>query len=209
MRREWLIPIAALCLAGCHGSIQQSTSSTTLPALTAGAHDLVLGGDPDASQGTAFIGDAGDSYVVLGSDSNAPAVVVYKRETAAQGWQRIPAAATPLQLQTRLDEVLPVVALPALAGSYHALIGDSLVSFTLDGAGAISSSGNGCTLSGQVQTGEPLARALRVSGQISACGGADGHYQGILFADPDAPNAAFRLVVDDGEAVRDFYVFSG
>ncbi|HWU67424.1 MAG TPA: hypothetical protein VN046_01000 [Stenotrophobium sp.] len=209
MRGDWLIPIAALCLAGCHGGTQQSGVGASVPALSAGTHDLVLGGDSGASQGTAFIGDSGGGYIVLGSDSNAPASVVYKRGSAAQGWQRVPAAATAPQLQTRLDEVLPAAALPVLAGQYHTLIGDRLVSFTLDGAGVITSSGNDCMLSGQVQTGQPLASALRVSGQISACGGADGQYQGVLFADPDASNAAFRLVVDDGSAVRDFYVFSG
>ena len=43
---------------------------------------------------------------------------------------------------------------------------------------------------------------------VTDCGEASGSYGGVAWADAEAPNAALRMVLDDGRRVQDFFLFA-
>lgn len=217
MRGHRLIVVgAALLLAACQSADTQKTATRiTLPQLAAGTHDLVVSGDPDASQGPAFIGNSGGGYIALDTDSNQPAAVVYERSSSGDGWQRVPASASSssrsLHIETQLDDLMPVTNPPVsstLEGAYQALIDGSVAAFSISASGKIASTdSSACQLNGQVLQKQTLASALRVTAQLVDCGKSNGDYHGVLFVDPDAANAAFRVIGNNGSAIFDFFAF--
>lgn len=112
-----------------------------------------------------------------------------------------------MTLVTQLDEALPLTALtlPASATTYRASLGGVVRTLTLSPEGVVDARQNGCVVSGQLGPAA-ITGALLVRLHLGGCGG-DGDYSGVAYADPDAPNAAFRVVVDNGSSILDFFAF--
>jgi hypothetical protein len=206
LRRGASFALLPLALIACSQDGHQS--DITLPALSAGAHTIVVDGDRAAHDGTAFVGGDGAAYVMLGDDSNEAASVVYRRSDGNAAWRRVPQADDDVQLSSTLDEPQSVTAwaMPATATGYRARIGERTAAFTLAPDGKLTASGDGCTLSGTIVAAD-LGNAARAVLTFSGCD-EDGDYDGIVYVDPDAPNAAFHIVVDNGRAIRDFYAYT-
>jgi hypothetical protein len=218
--RRMALPALLLALAACSHDDRDPQARIELPNLAAGAHAVVVSGDDSASDGTAFVGSKGEAYVALARDSNEASQVVYRRGSGTSAWRRVPQAGGDLQLRGRLDapQAVAAWAMPTAATAYRARLGELTVAFTLAPDGKLTAGGDGCKLTGKI-AGADLAHAARASLAFSGCaangaadgpsdGPIDGDYDGIVYVDPDAPNAAFRFVVDNGSAVRDFYAYA-
>ncbi|HET8882370.1 MAG TPA: hypothetical protein VFM56_09375 [Solimonas sp.] len=206
LRRGASFALLPLALIAC--SHDGHKSDITLPVLSAGAHTIVVDGDRAAHDGTAFVGGDGAAYIVLGDDSDAAASVVYRRGGGNATWQRVPRADGDVRITSALDEPQSVAAwaMPATATGYRARIGERTAAFTLASDGTLAASGDGCTLSGTIAAAD-LGNAARAVLTFSGCD-EDGDYDGIAYVDPDAPNAAFHIVVDNGRAIHDFYAYA-
>lgn len=211
--RRALLALLPIMLIACSHDKHDAKLRTELPTLTAGAHAIVIDGDSAAHDGTAFFGSDGKAYAVFTDDSNAAASVVYRRRSASSAWQRVPAATTDLQLSGKLDAPITIDAwtAPAAASSFRALLGSMTISFTLAPDGKLTTSTEGCQLSGKIGSAD-LANAasavLRFNGCAANGGPADGDYDGIAYVDPEAPNAAFHVVADNGSTISDFYAYA-
>lgn len=214
--RNYLTAIGAcLVLAACDGvtdrvAAPSQDSGTELPAFQTGSYSVVLDGDGEARFGDAFIADDGRGFVLLSADSDEGTRVAYRRAADQSGWRRVPSSEAPPRLQRRLQREALVEAHPdpmALAGAVRAVLGETVLAFELAGDGSVVSAGTGCTAEGALAPGQQLGAAIGAELSFSGCGTADGSYNGIAWVDGDAPNAAFRLVLADGERLRDFYAF--
>lgn len=213
LRCSALLALLPFALLACKHDSHDSGPRSELPTLTAGAHALVIDGDEAAHDGTVFVGSTGAAYAVFTDDSNVAASVVYRRDDNASAWRRVPRATSDLQLGSRLDVPLTVAAwnAPAAATDYRALLGDTAIHFTLAPDDKLTASAAGCRLTGTI-AGVDLANAASAALNFTGCAAngepGDGDYDGIAYVDPEAPNAAFHVVVDDGSAIRDFYVYA-
>lgn len=211
MKSPILVPLLALSLVACDDDkARESGSTASLPALSAGSSQLLMDGDSAGQSATAFIADGGAGYLVLQSDSDEPAAVIYRRSKGSGDWRRVPAASSVLSLTTLHGEILPVQSSPspdALAGNYRASIAARAVAIVLAGDGRLSGDTSGCRLGGAIDTAKTLGNAATVKATLTDCGDASGSYRGIAWADVEAPNAALRMVLDDGRRVQDFFLF--
>lgn len=212
--RRVLLSLSPIMLAACAATGLIGNASPKLPALAVGAHALIVNGDAgNARVGTAFVGSNGAAYVALGDESDRAMRVVYRRSDGAQPWQRAPMQGDDIVLTTALDEALPVTAWvqPKAATRYETRIGERTLTFTLTREGRLVAGDEPCKLSGAIGAAD-LANAARVSLTLSGCaasdGAARGAYSGIAYVDPEAPNAAFRVIVDNGTDVQDFYTYA-
>ncbi|NGY05701.1 hypothetical protein [Solimonas terrae] len=213
LARRAVPALLPLVLIACSQDRHAPAFRTELPALAAGAHAIVVDGDSAAHDGTEFVGSKGAAYVVFADDSNAAANVIYRRRDGASAWQRVPRATGDLQLAGALDAPLTIAAwtMPAAATAYRALLGTAVTSFTLAPDGKLTAAADGCRVGGTI-AGADLAAAAEAALNFSGCaasgGPADGDYDGIAYLDPDASNAAFHVVVDNGSAIADFYAYA-
>ncbi len=201
---------ASLALAGCRDKDDQPDPGPKLelPALATGAHALRLDGDAAGISGWGFVAADGRGFVLLAPESNSPATAVYTRAGSGQAWRRVPAATAPATLTAALDEPQPAAAAPELAGSYQALVGGAPARFTVTADGAITAGAGDCALSGRIDAGKGYGGALPVQASVAGCAALAGNYQGLAFADPDADNARFRVVLHDSTKIVDFYAFA-
>lgn len=211
MRLRILVPLLALSLAACDDDkAREPGSAASLPTLSAGSSQLLLDGDSAGQSATAFVADDGAGYLVLQADSDEPAAVIYRRSKGSGDWRRVPAASSVLSLATLHGETLPVQSPPspdALAGNYRASIVARAVAVVLAEDGRISGDASGCRLGGAIDAAKALGNAATVKATLTDCGEASGSYGGIAWADVEAPNAALRMVLDDGRRVQDFFLF--
>lgn len=211
MRLRILVPLLALSLAACDDDkARESGSAASLPALSAGSRQMLLAGDDAGQSATAFIADGGAGYLLLQADSDEPAAVIYRRSKGSGDWRRVPAAPSALSLTMLHGETLPVQPLPspdALAGSYRAAIDEKVVAVVIAADGRLSGDASGCRLGGVIDAAKTLGNAASMKATLADCGEASGSYGGIAWADAEAPNAALRMVLDDGRRVQDFFLF--
>lgn len=196
-----------LVLAGCGGSDEESPEQVqNLPDLASGAHVVVMSGDSAGNDGYALVAPDGKAFVLLSNDSNKPINVVYKRAEGATTWQRVPSSGSH-SLTMRLDISITgtVPQLPMQLQQYHALVSGSVVAFSIAPNGTITTGSSACRLSGSIGAIHGPFRTARL--EFSGCGDASGQYRGVVFVDPNAPNAAFRVVVHNAAEIQDFYVY--
>jgi hypothetical protein len=210
MRLRILVPLLALSLAACDDDkAREPGSAASLPTLSAGSSQLLLNGDDAGRSATAFVADSGAGYLVLQADSDEPAAVIYRRSKGS-AWRRVPAASSVLSLNTLHGEALPVQSPPspeALTGNYRASIAAKVVAVVLAEDGRLSGDAGDCRLGGAIDAAKTLGNAATVKATLIDCGEASGSYAGIAWADAEAPNAALRMVLDDGRRVQDFFLF--
>lgn len=201
---------AALALAGCDDDDKKENPGPRLelPALSGGAHALRLSGDAAGASGWGFAAADGRGFVLLAPDSDSPAAAVYVRQGSGKAWRRVPAATAPMTLSAQLDEPQAAAAAPAAAGSYEALIGGAPARFTVAADGTITAGAGDCAVTGRVDSGKAYGGALPVQASVAGCAALAGNYQGLAFADPDAENARFRVVLHDTAKILDFYAFA-
>ena len=201
--------VGALALAGCDDDKAPADNSpkVELPALAPGAHALRLGGDAAGASGWGFVADDGRAFVQLSQDSETASTVVFHRDGASRPWRRVPAATGPMTLTTALAEAQTVAA-PALAGTYDALLGGAPTRFSVAADGKVTAVAGDCRLSGRIDAGKAYGGGLPVQADIAGCAALAGAYRGLAFADPDAKNARFRVVLHDVGKITDFYAFS-
>lgn len=212
----------SLALAGCNdgggsggstsGSAAVAPVTVTMPALSQGAHALLLAGDSDGSSADAFIGPSGHGFVLVAPDSEQAAAAVYQRSAGSSNWLRTPVGAGSVTLVSQADQLLADLPTPtpaSLAGTFQAVFsGADSGGFQISPSGQISAaSGAECQQSGSVQSSADYGGALGVSLNFSGCGQLSGAYNGIVFVDQNAPNAAFRIVAANAMAVLDFYAY--
>lgn len=206
-----LVPLLALSLVACDDDkAREPGSAASLPALSAGSFQLLMGGDSAGQSATAFVADGGDGYLVLQADSDEPAAVIYRRSKGSGDWRRVPAASSMLSLTTLHGEALTLQSPPspdALAGNYRASIAARAVAIVLAEDGRLSGEASGCRFGGAVDSAKTLGNAATVKATLTDCGEASGSYGGIAWVDVEAPNAALRMVLDDGRRVQDFFLF--
>ncbi|AXQ27177.1 hypothetical protein D0B54_00050 [Solimonas sp. K1W22B-7] len=209
-RRLALGLLAALALAGCDDDKGPADNGpkVELPAMSPGAHALRLTGDAAGVSGWGFMADDGRGFVQLAPQSDAPSTVVFTRAGRGKAWRRVPAATAPQTLAAALDEPQAAAAAPVLAGSYDALLGGAPARFTVAADGALSAASGECTLSGRLDPGKAYAGAFPVQASVAGCAALAGSYRGLAFADPDAKNARFRVVLHDAGKIIDFYAFA-
>ncbi len=195
---------AAACSSTNNGNA--AGSSASVPDFAAGAHAVRMSGDSAGNDGAVFTAANGAAYMVLGNDSNVATAVVYRRDGAGSSWRRVPAAAEPTTLGTQLDDVLSLtpLSLPASDTMYRAWLGGAVRTFTLSPKGDVLGNQNGCWIIGRLAT-SALTGTLHADLRLFGCG-QDGHYVGVAYVDPEAPNAVFRVVADDGNGILDFFV---
>lgn len=75
MKPGFLGASVSLMLVACG----DHSADYTLPDLGSGARHVVIAGD-SAGDGLALINDDGSGYLLLGNDSNAASMVVYRRK---------------------------------------------------------------------------------------------------------------------------------
>ena len=211
-RRVALLALLPLAFAACNDD-HGTKVKIDVPTLAAGAHTVVIGGDDHVRDGTAFIGGEGAAYVAMADDSNQASTVVYRRDKSSAAWRRVPRAADDLTLGGQLDEAQTIAAWapPASATTYRVRIGEITSAVTLAPDGKLTANADGCKLSGKIvmaDLGNAASAALTFKGCGSGDGEADGDYDGIAYVDPEAPNAAFRVIVDNGSGIRDFYAYA-
>jgi hypothetical protein len=200
---------AALALAGCDDDDRKEDPGPKLelPPLASGAHALRLSGDAAGVSGWGFAAADGRGFVLLAPESDSPATAVYTRAGSGKAWRRVPAATEPMTLAAQLDEPQAAAAAPEVAGSYDALIGGASARFTVAADGRITAGAGSCALTGRVDTAKAYGGALPVQASVTGCAALAGNYQGLAFADPDAENARFRVVLHDSAKIVDFYAF--
>lgn len=212
MRLRILVSLLALSLAACDDDkTREPGSVASLPPLSAGSSQLLLDGDDVGGSATAFVADGGAGYLVLQADSDEPAAVIYRRSKGSGDWRRVPAASSVLSLNTLHGEALPVQSPPspaALAGNYRASIAAKVVAVVIAEDGRLSGDAGGCRLGGALDAAKTLGNAATVKATLTDCGEASGSYGGVAWADAEAPNAALRMVLDDGRRVQDFFLFA-
>jgi len=210
-----LLGCLSVALTACDGgggtANKQAGLSVQTPPLAQGAQAVVMAGDGLGGSGMAFTGPSGQGFMFLASDSQQPAAVVYQRASADAGWSRAPETGAPSALTMQFQESMPNLPTPtlaSLAGRYQSSFnGADSSGFQVNDGGQIQAqSGNGCQLSGTVRSSD-YGGALGVDLNFSGCSQLAGAYSGIVFVDPNAPNAAFRIVAANGSSVLDFYAF--
>ncbi|MES2489033.1 MAG: hypothetical protein V4607_04510 [Pseudomonadota bacterium] len=206
MRLRIFIPLASLMLAACSGHNDAKTFE--LPDFGSGARHVVVSGDT-AANGLALMGTDGKAYLMLGNDSNAASTVVYRRNSSSARWSRVPETAESPTLALQLSEADAATAptLPSTATMLRTSLNNAVVTFTLQPNGDITASGSGCMVSGKISSAVGQA-AARVKLRFEQCESITGNYSGVAFVDADAANADIHIVVDNGTAIQDFYVYA-
>lgn len=206
MRLRILIPLLGLMLSAC--SNHQDAQTVELPDFGSGARRVVISGDT-ATSGLVLISADGRDYLMLGNDSNAPSTVVYRRNSGNTRWSRVPEIAESPTLTLQLNEADAATAptLPSTATTLRTSLNDAVVTFTLQPNGNVVAGSSECLVSGKISNAVGQA-AAKVTLRFEQCGTISGTYTGVAFVDADAANADIHIVVDNGTAIQDFYVYA-
>lgn len=201
--------VLATLLGGCGGSSDDTPAPTSaVPALAAGAVTAYATGDT-ARGATAFVDAAGDGYVLLSDDGDAPAAVLHVLQ-AGQG-RRVPATDRFVTLAFERSQPLAVRPLGAdeLRGSYRARVGDQVAAFTVGADGTVApAAGGGCAVTGRLDTSRSLGGARPLTLAVSGCGGTvSGEFRGIAWSSADTAPAAWQAVLENGRGALDLLAF--
>ncbi|GAA4874993.1 hypothetical protein [Ferrimonas pelagia] len=135
----------------------------------------------------------------------------YPSQQASGSWQDWDNRSASIGVETSLLDSPVAASQPALyselpVGELQLLLNDQRLSLSRDSDGQLRSDGNGCQLSGE-RLAEFVAGADQISLTLQQCGELDGHYQGVLFADPTLAPAAADLIVSNSDTVLDLLLY--
>ncbi|EKF73851.1 hypothetical protein A11A3_11598 [Alcanivorax hongdengensis A-11-3] len=193
MRRLSTLLLAGL-LAACGGG------EVSAPDLAEGSYTGAVTLDGQLYRFTAFYDADGGAEVLLNGEQEKTTALA-RRSSRLFPWQGVALQQAVLFASQRSARLTALNA-DSQAGDYRTLLDDTPLSLTLTRAGRFAGrTEQGCLLVGHWKT-RPLAEARKVGLTLLHCGERDGHYRGVLFADPyQAP--ALHLVADNGTAIVD------
>jgi hypothetical protein len=206
MTRTNRILLAGLCgLGACGGGGVR----VTVPDAPAGVYLVATGSEDEPASGYYFVGNDGGATLAIEDAASTKLAALYKR--AANGrWQAIPRPAEDVQLGflERRDDSVVVKTLAEWAGRYVTSVDSGVVAeFDIAADGRVSAvAGSVCSLSGNVLAGN-LPGLFRVTLATANCAGVPASLSGVLVSNAAWKAQSFRLLLDAGDTVRDWWVY--
>lgn len=207
MASRMVLLAGVIALTGCGGGSSSPAPSSFVPATPPGAALATVKGDT-ASVGTTFFNVAGQGFVLLSADGEAPVTVMHLASSASG--RRVPGSAGFVTLsydRITAQTLLPVTA-STVAGTFQAMAGGQPARIAVAADGTITPGTTDCKLSGKIDLAASFGGAQAVTLLASGCGAAaSGTFNGVVFASADTAPAAWQLVAENGISVLDFLAY--